>query len=110
MFIVITARDRKAIVSARHRIDLLVEASRKKIRYTHFVSIPLNTKEIIDKYNSFKNDILEKYDKATYNIDESLFQTSSKLHLTIGMLKLLDDNEKEQAVNALRNCKENIIK
>ncbi|XP_032674206.1 activating signal cointegrator 1 complex subunit 1 isoform X2 [Odontomachus brunneus] len=107
--IVITARDRKAVASARHRIDLLVETSRKKIRYTHFLSIPLNTKKIIDKYNSFKNDILEKYDKATYNIDESLFQTSSKLHLTIGMLKLLDDNEKEQAVNALRNCKENII-
>lgn len=110
MFIVITARDRKAIVSARHRINLLMEASRKKIRYTHFLSIPLNTEEIIDEYNTFKNDILEKYDKAMYNIDESLFQNPSKLHLTIGMLKLLDDNEKQQAVDALINCKENIIK
>ncbi|KYN21606.1 Activating signal cointegrator 1 complex subunit 1 [Trachymyrmex cornetzi] len=107
--IVITARERKAIISARHRIDLLIEASKKKIRYTHFLSIPLNKKEIIDKYISFKNDILEKYNKTTHNIDESLFQNPSKLHLTIGMLKLFDDNEKKHAIDALTNCKENII-
>ncbi|KAG5309442.1 ASCC1 protein, partial [Acromyrmex insinuator] len=107
--IVITARERKAIISARHRIDLLIEASKKKIHYTHFLSIPLNKKEIIDKYISFKNDILEKYNKTTHNIDESLFQNPSKLHLTIGMLKLFDDNEKKYAIDALTNCKENII-
>ncbi|XP_014478832.1 PREDICTED: activating signal cointegrator 1 complex subunit 1 isoform X2 [Dinoponera quadriceps] len=107
--IVITAQDRKAIVSAKHRIDLLVEASKKKIRFTHFLSIPLNTEEIIEKYYSFKNNVLENYGKTAYNIDESLFQTSSKLHLTIGVLKLFDDKEKEQAVNALMHCKENII-
>lgn len=106
---VITASDRKAVISARHRIDLLIETSRKKIHYTHFLSIPLNKKEIIDNYNSFKNNVLGKYDKTTYNIDESLFQTPSKLHLTIGMLKLLDDNEKKQAIEALMNCKEKII-
>lgn len=86
-----------------------METSRKKIHYTHFLSIPLNKKEIMDNYNSFKNDVLEKYDKIAYNIDESLFQTPSKLHLTIGMLKLLDDNEKKQAIDALMNCKEKII-
>ncbi|XP_072745481.1 uncharacterized protein [Anoplolepis gracilipes] len=107
--IVITAADHKAIISARHRIDLLIEASRKKIHYTHFLSIPLNKKEIIDNYNSFKDDVLKKYDKATYNIDESLFQNPSKLHLTVGMLKLLDDNEKKQAIDALLSCKEKII-
>lgn len=69
----------------------------------------MNKREIIDNYNSFKNNVLEKYDKTTYNIDESLFQTPSKLHLTIGMLKLLDDNEKKQAIEALMNCKEKII-
>jgi len=88
---------------------LLIEASKKKIHYTHFLSIPLNKKGIIDKYISFKNDVLEKYNKTTHNIDESLFQTPSKLHLTIGMLKLFDDNEKQHAIHALMNCKENII-
>lgn len=107
--IVITAADQKAIISARHRIDLLVETSRKKIHYTHFLSIPLNKKEIIDNYNSFKDDVLKKYGKTEYNIDESLFQTPSKLHLTIGMLKLLDDKEKKQAIDALMSCKEKII-
>lgn len=73
------------------------------------MSIPLNKKGIIDNYNSFKDDILEKYGKTEYNIDESLFQTPSKLHLTIGMLKLLDDDEKKQAIDALMSCKEIII-
>ncbi|XP_071566997.1 activating signal cointegrator 1 complex subunit 1 isoform X3 [Temnothorax nylanderi] len=107
--IVITGRDRKAIISARHRIDLLIEASKKKMRFTHFLSIPLNKKEIIDKYISFKNDVLEKYDKSTYNIDESLFQTPAKLHLTIGILKLFDDNDKQHAIDALKECKEYVI-
>ncbi|XP_024883318.1 activating signal cointegrator 1 complex subunit 1 isoform X4 [Temnothorax curvispinosus] len=113
--IVITGRDRKAIISARHRIDLLIEASKKKIHYTHFLSIPLNKKEIIDKYISFKNGVLKNYDtynlhtKSTYNIDESLFQTPAKLHLTIGMLKLFDDNDKQHAIDALKECKEYII-
>lgn len=106
---VISARDRKAIISARHRINLLVETSRKKIRYTHFLSIPLNKKEIIERFNYFKDDVLKKYDKTTYNIDESLFQNPSKLHLTIGMLKLLDINEKALAIDALKICKEEII-
>lgn len=110
LFLVITGQERKAIVSARNRIDLLIEALKKKMRCTHFLSIPLNKKGIIDKYISFKNDILKKYNKTTHNIDEFLFQTPSKLHLTIGMLKLFDDNEKKSAVDALTNCKENVIK
>ncbi|KAL6447880.1 hypothetical protein ACFW04_000157 [Cataglyphis niger] len=107
--IVITASDQQAVISARHRIDLLIANSRKKIRYTHFLSIPLNKKEIVDNYNSFKDNVLKKYNKTTYNIDESLFQMPSKLHLTIGMLKLLDDDEKKQTIDALLNCKEEII-
>ncbi|EZA56279.1 activating signal cointegrator 1 complex subunit 1 isoform X2 [Ooceraea biroi] len=108
--IAILGRDRKAIISARHRIDLLIEDVRKKKRYTHFLSIPLNKQEIIDNFNSFKTDVLEKYAKSTRNIDESLFQTASKLHITIGMLKLFDDNEKKQAFDVLNDCKEKVIK
>ncbi|XP_011704169.1 PREDICTED: activating signal cointegrator 1 complex subunit 1 isoform X3 [Wasmannia auropunctata] len=107
--IVITGRERKAVISARNRIDLLIETLKKKIHYTHFLSIPLNKKGIMDKYLSFKNEVLEKYNKTTHNIDESLFQTTSKLHLTIGMLKLFDDNDKKHAVDVLMDCKENII-
>lgn len=112
--IVITARNREAIISARHRIQLLMESSKKNINYTHFLSIPLNKQGIIDNFNSFKTDTLEKYNwrngKAEqYKIDESLFQTPSKLHLTIGMLKLLDDDEKKRAVNALTSCKKQVI-
>lgn len=88
---------------------MLIETLKKKIHYTHFLSIPLNKKEIIDKYISFKNDVLEQYNKTTHNIDESLFQKPCKLHLTIGMLKLFDDDDKKQAIDALSDCKENII-
>jgi len=97
-------------LSARHRIDLLAENLRKTKRYTHFLSIPLNKQEIINNFNIFKNNVLEKHSKSIHNIDESVFQIPSKLHMTIGMLKLFDDNEKKQAFDVLNDCKDKIIK
>ncbi|XP_014610140.1 PREDICTED: activating signal cointegrator 1 complex subunit 1-like isoform X3 [Polistes canadensis] len=54
--IVIIGSDRKDILSARNRIDIIVEASRKNIRYTHFLSIPLTVEGIIENFNLFKNE------------------------------------------------------
>ncbi|XP_076652158.1 activating signal cointegrator 1 complex subunit 1 [Halictus rubicundus] len=107
--IVITGFYRNGIISARRRIDLLIIAARKKLHYTHFLSIPLNEDHITMKFNEFKNDILTNSGKTSRGVDENIFQTPSKLHMTIGMLKLLDDVEKEQAIKALDYCKENIV-
>lgn len=108
--IVIIGNDCKGIISARHRINLLMEASRKKIEFTHFLSIPLNDGHVIMKFNMFKNEVLTNSGKTSRGVDETIFQTPSKLHLTIGVMKLLDDAERNQAVEALSYCNEHIVK
>lgn len=106
--IVIIGSNPKGIKSARHRIDLLVAASRKKCLKNYFISIPLNEESIISKFNSFKNDILANH-KSSRGISEDILQLPFKLHCTIVMLALLDDAEKEKAVEALDYCKEHFI-
>ncbi|KOC69171.1 Activating signal cointegrator 1 complex subunit 1 [Habropoda laboriosa] len=108
--IVILGTDHKGIVTARHRINLLMEATRKKLHPTHFLSIPLNKPEIIKEFNLFKTTVLNNSKKASRGVDETIFQMPTKLHLTIGMLKLLDDTERNQAIEALNYCKEYIVK
>ncbi|XP_031829837.1 activating signal cointegrator 1 complex subunit 1 [Nomia melanderi] len=108
--VVIIGCDRKGIVTARRRIDLLIAVTRKRQHSTHFLSIPLNEGHIIMKFNMFKNSVLTNLGKVSKGIDERIFQTPSKLHLTIGILKLFDDVEREQAIKALDYCKEHIIK
>ena len=108
--VVITGHDRKGIVTARRRINLLIAASRKRLTYTHFLSIPLNEGHVIMKFNMFKNDVLTNSGKTSKGVDETIFQIPSKLHLTIGVLTLLDDAEINQAIEALNYCKEHVVK
>ena len=108
--IVIVGSDPKGIITARHRIDLLMEATRKKIPITHFISIPFNEGHIIMKFNMFKSDVLTHFEKTSRGVDKMLFQTPSKLHLTIVGLTLLDDAERNQAIKALNYCEDHIVK
>lgn len=108
--LVIIGVDRKGIIKARHRINLLMEATRKKLDFTHFLSIPLNKPEIMKEFNLFMKTVLNNSEKTSRGVDETIFQTPSKLHLTIAMLTLLDDTERNQAIEALNYCQEYIIK
>ncbi|XP_076180561.1 thymidylate synthase isoform X2 [Ptiloglossa arizonensis] len=108
--IVIIGFDHKGIITARHRIDLLVEATKDRLNVTHFLSIPMNEDQIIMNFNIFKNDVLTNSGKKSRGVNEMCFQKSSKLHLTLGVFTLLDDTEKDQAIKALNYCKDHIIK
>ncbi|XP_043274511.1 activating signal cointegrator 1 complex subunit 1 [Venturia canescens] len=108
--VVITSSSRTAVLSARHRIDLLVESSRKKLRPTHFLGIPMIDKTIASNYENFKNIVLNDTGKTARGVQEGVFQKPEKMHLTLGMLVLVDDQEVQKAVQALEDCKEQIIK
>ncbi|XP_015191334.1 PREDICTED: activating signal cointegrator 1 complex subunit 1-like [Polistes dominula] len=107
--IVIIGSDHRGILTARRRIDLIVEVSRKKLTSTHFLCIPLNVEGIIEHFNSFKSHVIEKYGGITTGIEDIIFQKASKLHLTLGMLTLLDEGERKQAVQTLMDCKQHVI-
>lgn len=57
---VITGQQRGAVISARTRIDVLLDSFRKKQPFTHFLSFALNQPVIQEKFLQFKEEVLEK--------------------------------------------------
>uniref|UniRef100_A0A8C8RIA8 Activating signal cointegrator 1 complex subunit 1 n=1 Tax=Pelusios castaneus TaxID=367368 RepID=A0A8C8RIA8_9SAUR len=103
--IVITGQQRSGVISARTRIDVLVESFRKKQPFTHFLSFALNQPVIQEKFLQFKEEVLEKCSKD-HGVSSSLFQNPAKLHLTIGTLVLLNEQEIQKACELLQKSKE----
>ncbi|XP_061491277.1 activating signal cointegrator 1 complex subunit 1 [Rhineura floridana] len=106
--IVITGQHRNGVVSARTRIDVLVESFRKKQPFTHFLSFALNQLAIQEKFLQFKEEVLERCSND-YGVSSSLFQNPAKLHLTIGTLVLLNEQEIQKAQDLLQRCKEDFV-
>ncbi|KAH0623554.1 hypothetical protein JD844_006434 [Phrynosoma platyrhinos] len=104
----ITGQHRNGIISARTRIDVLVETFRKKQPFTHFLSFALNQAAIQEKFLQFKKEVLEKCSNDN-GVSSSLFQNPAKLHLTIGTLVLLNEQEIKKAQELLQKCKEDFI-
>ena len=56
---VINGRDRKGVVSAKSRIDILVHSARAKQPFTHFLSFPVHFEGLQERFAEFKNAVLE---------------------------------------------------
>ncbi|XP_051474037.1 activating signal cointegrator 1 complex subunit 1 [Apus apus] len=106
--IVITGQHRSGVASARTRIDVLLDSFRKKQPFTHFLSFPLNQPAIQEKFLQFKEEVLEKCSKDD-GVSSSLFQNPAKLHLTLGTLVLLNEQEIQKACDLLQQCKEDFV-
>jgi len=116
--VVISGRSRSDVLQACERVELMVESSRRKMGFTHFLSIPLNTARMQESFVDFRTKVLEhvggvsgvKVAVDERRIDETVFQTPSLLHLTIGVLALMDDYERDKARALLEDCKESLIR
>ncbi|XP_069720030.1 activating signal cointegrator 1 complex subunit 1 isoform X2 [Phaenicophaeus curvirostris] len=106
--IVITGQHRSGVTSARTRIDVLLDSFRKKQPFTHFLSFALNQPAIQEKFLQFKEEVLEKCSKD-HGVSSSLFQNPAKLHLTLGTLVLLNEQEIQKACDLLQRCKEDFV-
>ena len=85
---------------ACNRIDSIVYSARQKQGFTHFLSIPCNSQEIKDSFEDFKQKILEE-SGSIRGVDETVFQTPSLLHMTLGTLALMDERERQTAKEVL---------
>ncbi|CAO1359595.1 unnamed protein product [Diamesa serratosioi] len=103
----VKGNERRHVLTAKRRIDLIVMAGRSKQIFTHFIAIPFTNDEIQKNFAKFKGDILN--DKDIHGMDESLFQNPMKLHLTISTLVLMDNEDRANAAGYLQECQE-IIK
>nr|XP_040129639.1 activating signal cointegrator 1 complex subunit 1 isoform X4 [Ictidomys tridecemlineatus] len=106
--IVITGQHRNGVISARTRIDVLLDTFRRKQPFTHFLAFFLNETEVQEGFLKFQEEVLEKC-SMDRGVDSSIFQNSKKLHLTIGMLVLLSEQEIQQTCEMLQRCKEEFI-
>ncbi|NWY05549.1 ASCC1 protein, partial [Nothoprocta ornata] len=106
--IVITGEQRSGVVSARTRLDVLLESVRKKQPFTHFLSFALNQPVVQERFLQFKEQVLEKCSKDP-GVSSSLFQNPAKLHLTLGTLVLLSEQEIRRACELLRRCKDDFV-
>ncbi|XP_028162825.1 activating signal cointegrator 1 complex subunit 1 [Ostrinia furnacalis] len=105
--IVIFGSSASSVKAARRRINIIVMSSRMKQRPTHFISIPMNSPDIMNNFETFKNNVLR--DCPGRGLDESLFIKPNKLHLTLGVMCLMDNEERLLASKLLTEAKEKII-
>ncbi|XP_001509416.2 activating signal cointegrator 1 complex subunit 1 [Ornithorhynchus anatinus] len=106
--IVITGQQHAGVVSARTRIDVLMESFRRKQPFTHFLSFPLNQAVVQKGFLEFREKVLESCSKDR-GVNSCLFQNPEKLHMTIGTLVLLNEREIQRAQDLLQQCKEEFI-
>ncbi|KAL1124351.1 hypothetical protein AAG570_000980 [Ranatra chinensis] len=106
--IIITGQDKKNVLSAKRRIKMIVISARKRQPFTHFISIPFIAQSFKDGFKKFKTDVLTTC--IGRGIEESVFQSVDKLHLTIGVLVLCDAEERNDACSVLQKCKEEVIR
>nr|XP_022345639.1 activating signal cointegrator 1 complex subunit 1-like [Crassostrea virginica]XP_022345640.1 activating signal cointegrator 1 complex subunit 1-like [Crassostrea virginica] len=106
--IVITGPERNGVVSAKTRIDVIVDSVRRREPFTHFLSLPVTSPSVREKFLEFQEEVLRSCD-GDRGIDATIFQKPEKLHLTIGTLALLNQREIQQAMDTLEECKTSLI-
>lgn len=102
--IIITGGTEEEVESAHLRISATVNAMRQHEHYTHFMCFPLNNPKLGSMLEEFKEIITKSC--PSRSIDDKLFASKQKLHLTIGMLVLLDAKEVSIAQRVLDSCKD----
>lgn len=102
--VIITGSTEEDVESAHLRISATVNAMRQYEHYTHFVCLPLNNQKLGSTVEEFKEIVTKSC--TGRGLEASLFASRQKLHLTIGMLVLLDAKEQSIAQKVLDSCKD----
>jgi len=57
---VILGNDRAGVVSAQTRIDVLTSSARRRLPFTHFLSLPIVSDVVQEKFDIFKEEVLQE--------------------------------------------------
>lgn len=105
--VVIYGPSESSVKAARRRINIIVMSSRMKQRATHFISIPMNSPDVVKRYEKFEAEVLR--DCPSRGLEKSIFIGGQKLHLTLGVMCLMDNEERSIASNLLKQAKNEVI-
>ncbi len=100
--VTVTGRDRRGVLAARSQITLLADSARTRLPFTHFLSIPIGrcAPALLDAFADFRAQALD-FCGGDRGVSAGLFQAPAKLHLTLGVLTLLDEREVASAAREL---------
>lgn len=104
--VVILGETERKVVSARTQIAMTIAQRKEKMPPTHFISIPIDSTVIRENLEKFQHAVLRN---PPTGVTDSLFQKTVKIHLTVAVLILLDDEEIENAKKCLQACYEEHI-
>uniref|UniRef100_A0A131YX00 Akap7 2'5' rna ligase like domain protein n=1 Tax=Rhipicephalus appendiculatus TaxID=34631 RepID=A0A131YX00_RHIAP len=102
--VIIIGQREEDVESAHLRISATVCGMRQHEHYTHFVCFPLNNAKLGSTLEEFKEIVIKSC--TGRGLERNLFVVKQKLHLTIGMLVLLDAKECSMAQKVLEGCKD----
>lgn len=89
---VITGQHRNGVISARTRIDVLLDTFRRRQPFTHFLSFFLNEVEVQERFLKFQEEVLEKCSMVNRKQNQIflnnskwfIIQTGISIYLPIG--------------------------
>eukprot|EP00795_Rhopilema_esculentum_P016623 gene16623-8053_t len=107
--VVITGPERSGVLSARSRVNLIVESARGRARPTHFISIPLACAATKENFEDFKSTVLQDC-RDCKGFSEEIIQVPEKLHITMGVMALMSEQEIGKAAVLLKDLQDDIQK
>ncbi|XP_059612877.1 activating signal cointegrator 1 complex subunit 1-like [Phlebotomus argentipes] len=93
--IVVTSGREEYAEEARKQIEELVASSRRNAAVTHFVSIPCCSEDVKQAFDQFKRAVLAG--PPVDGLTEKMFQNPLKLHLTLTVMVLMNEDEVTKA-------------
>lgn len=94
LIVVITGPNRSGVVGARSRIEVIVESSRQKIPFTHFLCFPLYKSNLAKKVDEFKVRVLKDCFEVKYLKLNNCFYALHVYHFeNYNVLKIHTDNQ-----------------
>ncbi|KAJ1961679.1 activating signal cointegrator 1 complex subunit [Dipsacomyces acuminosporus] len=90
---------------AEQLIANVVKENIHRVPYTHFLSLPISDLDVQRKVKGFQDDVSKEFFR---NLKDSSFIDPVKLHITVGMLRLLTPEEVRQAVELLKSLYKDI--
>lgn len=93
---------KSSIVAARLKVEAIMLDNQDRVEYTHFLSIPLSINpQSKAAFASYLQDMTRTCVDEEKRVDPFMFQTPSKIHLTLLMLRLHNQEEMNKAKSLL---------
>lgn len=104
--VVIKGNTKAEVVETKQRVIKFITdvATRSRQTLTHFLSVKFTSDEIKQNFGTFRDDVINEF-----GFHKTLLQKPEKLHITLVMLELPGDQEKNKACECLATCKDTII-